>query len=1188
MPPPPAHGPGFTRLNPAQHGIAFTNALSDGRSITNRNLLSGAGLALGDFDGDGLCDLYLCGLDSDNRLYRNLGNWRFSDVTDGSPLACAGDDSTGAAFADTNGDGRLDLLVNGLASGTRLFLNEGKGRFPESTTAAGLRSRTGATSLALGDIDHDGDLDLYVANFRPTTILDRPTARFSVQTLEGRPRVAAVDGRPVSEPELKDRFLVDESGQVQETGEPDVLWLNDGKGRFHAASWTDGTFLDESGKPLAAPPRDWGLAVRFHDIDHDGDPDLYVCNDLWTPDRLWINESAGGKPRFRAISNRALRSNPTFSMGVDFGDLNRDGHEDFLAVDMLSRDRVRRQTQLAAMAPEFRPPGLFEDRVQLKRNVLQLGRGDGSFSETAHQSGVAASEWSWGPLFLDVDLDGFEDVLVGTGQHRDFQDSDGAERVQSAQRGGRPLKPSEIEDLVRSLPRLVTPKLLFHNRRDATFDEVGARWGFGDPSIAQGMAAADLDNDGDLDVVVNELFGPPGIYRNESDAPRLRVQLAGPASNPSGIGARITVRPPPGSPLPVQQAEVIAGGRYLSGDAPSRTFAAAAAGGHHVQVDWPDGRRSIVSSPSGRWLSISHQGSADAPRPPASPAPFFEDVSSRLAHSHHEEPFDDFQRQPLLPNRLSLLGPGVTWADLDGDGLDDLLVGSGKGGPVALFKGRPGGAFERVQSPPFNKPVSRDVTAIIPLAGILLAGSANHEDGMTNGGALRILDPARGVSGESVLNPGFSTGPLAVADVEGHGTLSIFVGGRAVSGRYPEPAASLLLATANGRLVPRQRMDALGLVTAACFTDLDSNGLPDLVVAREWDCPAFLRNEGGRLVPWKPVVRSGQRVLSDAEWSGWWNGVTAGDLDGDGRMDLVLGNWGRNTPFHASREAPLRLHFGDLGSGGIDLVESAFDPVTQRDWPRRELPMFRMVLPQLVERFPTHAAFASADLPAVLGEHAARMQRREVQWLDSSILLNRGDSLELLPLHPVAQRAPAFGVVVADMDGDGDEDVFLSQNWSAAQPMVQRADAGRGLWLVNDGKGILAPDESTGVVIHGDGRGAAVADFDRDGRVDLAVAQNAAATTLWHNLRARPGLRVRLKGPPGNPFGLGAMARLLAQGRPGPVREWHAGAGWCSMDSPVPVLGNPSHADAIEVRWPGKPWQRHPIPPGVIDVQLTE
>ena len=1184
------HGPGFTRVPSASVGIAFTNALSDERSITNRNLLSGAGVALGDFDGDGWCDVFLCGLDSDNRLFRNLGNWRFTDVTPSGSnpdLACVGDDSTGAAFADVDGDDDLDLLVNGLGSGTRLFVNDGKGHFAEATDAAGLRSRSGATSLALADVDGDGDLDLYVANFRPTTILDRPTARFSVQTVDGRPRVAAVDGRPVTEPDLRDRFLVDASGQVQETGEADVLWLNDGQGRFQAASWTDGTFLDESGKALASPPRDWGLAARFHDIDHDGDPDLYVCNDLWTPDRLWINESAHGKARFRAASTRALRCNPTFSMGADFGDLDRDGHEDFLVVDMLSRDRFRRQTQLAAMAPEPRPPGLFEDRVQLKRNALQMGRGDGTFAEVARQAGLEATEWSWGPIFLDVDLDGFEDVLVGTGQHRDFQDSDGAERIQAAQRGGRALRQREIDDLVRSLPRLVTPKLLFRNRRDATFEEVGARWGFGDASIAQGMATADLDNDGDVDVVVNELFAAPGLYRNEGGAPRLRVQLKGPTGNRHGLGARITVWPPNGASLPVQQSQVMGGGRYLSGEAPSRTFAAAR-GVHRVRVDWPDGRRSEVTTPEGRWLEVDHAGAMKAPPSEAPGAPWFEDVSSRLAHGHVEEPFDDFQRQPLLPNRLSLLGPGVTWADLNGDGREDLLVGTGKGGVVGVFAGQPGGTFRRLDAAPFNKPVGRDLTTLLPMMGVVFAGSANYEDGMTNGGAIRVMDPARGVSGETVLNPGFSTGPLAAADLNGDGALEVFVGGRVVAGRYPEPAASLVLGTAGGRMAPRQRLEGLGLVTAACFTDLDGDGDADLVASREWECPAFLRNEGGTLRPWSPVVRHGTNTLKDADWSGWWNGVTAGDLDGDGRLDLVLGNWGRNTPFHASADAPRRLHYGDLGAGAVETIESWVEPGTGREWPQRELPMFRMVLPPWAERFPTHAAFAAGDLVALMGDPAPRLQRREVRWLDSALLMNRGDFMELVPLPASAQRSPVFGVVVADMDGDGDEDVFLSQNWAAAQPMVQRTDAGRGLWLRNDGRGVLAPDEATGVAVHGDGRGAAAADFDGDGRVDLAVAQNAAGTTLWRNVRARPGLRVRLKGQGGNPVGFGAVARLVHEGGLGPAREWHGGAGWWSVDGPVAVLGNPWKAHAIEVRWPGKQPRRQAVPPGAVEVEVVE
>ncbi len=1190
LPPVPPHAPGFVRLNAAALGIGFTNALSDERSITNRNLLSGAGVALGDIDGDGWCDVYLCGLDSDNRLFRNRGGWRFEDVTTtpgNAALACVGDDSTGAAFADIDGDGDMDLIVHGLGAGTRLFVNDGQGKFSESTDAAGLRSRSGAMSMALADVDGDGDIDLYVTNFRPTTILDRPTARFTLQTAEGRPRVAAVDGRPVTEPDLRDRFLVDESGQVQETGEPDFLWINDGTGRFTAASWTDGTFLDEGGKQLAGPPRDWGLAARFHDVDHDGDPDLYVCNDLWTPDRMWVNESSRGRPRFRALGTRALRNNATFSMGVDFGDLDRDGHEDFLAVDMLSRVRSRRQTQLAAMAPELRPPGLFEDRVQMKRNTLQMGRGDGTFAEVAHQAGVEASEWSWGPVFLDVDLDGFEDILVGTGQHRDFQDSDGAERIQAAQRGGRALKQREIDDLVRSLPRLVTPKLLFRNRRDATFEEVGAPWGFGDASIAQGMATADLDNDGDMDVVVNELFSSPGLYRNDGGAPRIRVQLKGPSSNRHGLGARVTVLPPTGSTLPIQQAQIIGGGRYLSGEAPSRTFAATE-GAHRVRVDWPDGRRTEVITQAGRWLEIGHEGALPAPAPAPSQGPWFEDVSARLSHTHIEEPFDDFERQPLLPNRLSLLGPGVTWADINGDGREDLLVGTGKGGVVGVFAGEAGGTFRRVDAAPFNKPAGRDLTTLVPLMGVVFAGSANHEDGRTNGGALRILDPARGVSGEAVLNPGFSTGPLATADLDGDGAMEVFVGGRVVAGRYPEPASSLVLSTAGGRLAPRQRLDALGLVTAACFSDLDGDGDPDLVATREWDAPAFVRNDGGKLVPWKPVVRHGGKVLSEARWSGWWTGVTAGDLDGDGRMDLVLGNWGRNTPFHASADAPRRLYFGELGGGGVETLEAWVEPGTGREWPQRELPMFRMFLPAWAERFPTHAAFAAVDLAGWMGDAASKLRRLEVQWLDSAVLLNRGDAFDLEPLHPVAQRSPVFGVVVADMDGDGDEDVFLSQNWSSAQPMVQRTDAGRGLWLRNDGRGTLLPDEATGVAVHGEGRGAAVADFDGDGRVDLAVAQNAAGTTLWRNVRAARGLRVRLKGQGGNPSGYGAAVRLVHDGGRGPAREWHGGSGWWSVDAPVAVLGNPWKAKAIEVRWPGKAIRNQPIPPGATEVELVE
>jgi len=301
---------GFERQLPENTGINFTNILSDPRSVANRNLLSGSGVACGDIDGDGLCDLYFCGLDSDNKLFRNLGNWKFQDITaSAGPIECPKQDSMGAAFADVDGDGDLDLIVNALGNGARLFLNDGKGQFTEATDAAGLRSKSAAMSLALADVDGDGDLDLFVCNYRPTTIKDNPQTRFSMQMVNGRAIVAAVDGQPATAPDLTNRFVASPSGTVFEFGEPDVLFLNDGHGHFTAVSWTDGSFLDEQGKPLTQPPGDWSLAVQMRDLNGDGAPDIYVANDNASPDRMWLNNGNG---TFRAFDPLAFRHTEIF------------------------------------------------------------------------------------------------------------------------------------------------------------------------------------------------------------------------------------------------------------------------------------------------------------------------------------------------------------------------------------------------------------------------------------------------------------------------------------------------------------------------------------------------------------------------------------------------------------------------------------------------------------------------------------------------------------------------------------------------------------------------------------------------------------------------------------------------------------------------------------------------------------
>ncbi|MEY2787173.1 MAG: hypothetical protein RLZZ34_316 [Verrucomicrobiota bacterium] len=1184
--------PGLTRLSASVLGVEFTNRLSEDRAVTNRNLVSGSGVALADVDGDGRLDVFFCGLDSPNALYRNLGDWRFTNITARAlpgvswlnPLS-GSNDSTGVAFADVDGDGDADLLVNQLGGGTRLWLNDGAGLFQEATDAAGLRSRTGATSMALADVDGDGDLDLYVACFRPTTVLDQPNTRYQLRQTDTGTVVVAVNGRPATAPDLTNRFEIRSTGEVVEMGEVDTLFLNDGRGRFTPVSWTAGAFVDSSGQALSAPPRDWGLAARFHDFSGDGKPDLYVCNDLHTPDRIWINETGPDHVvRFRELAVSALRTNPTFSMGVDFGDLDRNGAVDLFAVDMFSRNRAWRHTQTAGMAPVMRLPGRIADRAQVQRNVLQLQRGDGTWADVAWQAGVEASEWSWGPLILDVDLDGFEDLLVPNGQWRDFQDGDGARRIAEAQRRGALKLPSEIAAMVRSFPRLATPNVAFRNRGDATFEEVSSAWGFTADSISQGAALGDLDGDGDLDVVMNDLMDSPAFYRNNASAPRILIRLRGRAPNTRGIGAAVTVRAPG---LPDQTQEIIAGGRYLSGDEPVRSFAAGRGPTVVLRVRWPSGRVSEWRDvPVGSAVEVSEDASpgAEAPAAPDRPLRWFENQSSRLAHRHEDEPFDDFGRQPAMPHRLSQLGPSLTWTDLDGDGSPDLVIGAGRGGKpgVRIQDGR--GGFEARETAPFHKTTSRDLTSILPINGVLLAGISNYEDGLTNGGALRVYDLAGGRSGEILVGTPFAVGPLAAADVDGDGSLEVFVGGRSVAGRYPESTPSLLLRNQGGRLVPAIRWEGLGLVTAACFTDLDGDGHSDLVIAREWDPPRFFRNDSGRLVDWNPVLEG-----VAGRGAGLWNAVVAGDFDEDGRLDLVLGNWGRNTRWSVSPAAQRRLWYGDFGSGqGFDLAESWFDPSMRADRPEREMGLWAALFPAVRERVDSLAAFSKATLPMLLGEALTTARSVSMDTMDSVLLLNRGDRFVMKALPAAAQRAPVSSLCVADFDGDGHDDVFLSQNLSTAHPFAERYDAGRGLWLRGDGRGGFVAEENSGVSVPGDGRGAAVCDYDGDGRVDLAVGQNGSETTLWHNVGARPGVRVRLSGTGGNPAAVGARVRWKSADGYGPVREIHLGSGDGSCDDPTPVLGTGGrNVESVEIRWPGGAVSTVPVAIGQLEVRAA-
>jgi len=1161
--------------------------VADELSVTNRNLLNGSGVALGDVDGDGRCDIYFCRLGGPNKLYRNLGGWKFQDITDEAGVACPNQNSTGAVFADIDGDGALDLLVNSLGGGTRVFKNDGKGHFTEITAQSGVASRAGSMSLTLADVDGNGTLDLFVANYRPTTIQDQLRVSLHFDYIDGRPVVTSVNDQPASTPEWTNRFTVTAAGTVLEFGEAPTLFLNDGKGHFSPVSFTDGSFLDEDGRPLSEPPRDWGLSAQFHDLNGDGAPDLYVCNDLFTPDRIWIND---GKGKFHAIARTAIRSTSAFSMGVDCADIDRDGAVDLFVVDMLSRDRRSRQVQVGGSTPTAWPIGVFDNRPQVSRNTLQWNRGDETFAEISYYAGVEASDWSWDPIFLDVDLDGYEDILISNGQMRDFQNIDMAHQIEAA-KSARGISHADLSRVVKMYPPLTPPKMIFRNRGNLTFEEMGAAWGFDSHSIAHGLAVADLDNDGDLDVVMNNFNEQAGVYRNEGIAPRIAVRLRGTTPNTQGIGAKIVVY---GGPV-TQSQEVICGGRYLSGDDPMRVFAAGSLTNQlRIEVTWRNGRKSVISDARpNRIYEIAESGAtATAGAPPgatrpAAPGPFFEDVSAMLGHQHTEESFDDFARQSLLPNRLSQGGPGVAWHDLDGDGWDELIVAAGKGGHLGVFRNNGQGKLTR-SSPVVTAPATtRDQTTALGLLSSLLVGSSNYEDGLTNGAAVRIFDLRGRKVDDSLPGQISSTGPLALADIDGDGDLDLFIGGRSVPGRYPEAASSLIFRNEGGKFVldaeNSRRLERVGMVSGAVFSDLDGDGYPELILACEWGPIRVFHNDHG-------TFTEQTKELGLETFTGWWNGVTTGDLDGDGKLDIIASNWGLNSKYRASRERPRLLYYGDLvGNGDVDLVEAYYDESMGKEVPERGLLAVSKGMPFVRGRVTDFTAYGRASTAEVFGEKLKTAHLLQATTLASMSFFNRPGQFVGVELPPEAQFSTAFGVCVADFDGDGAEDIFLSQNFFATSPDSTRNDAGRGLWLRGDGHGGLkpVPGQESGVKVYGEQRGCAVGDYDGDGRIDLVVTQNGAAAKLYHNVGAKPGLRVRLNAGPNNPTGIGAVVRLVFAKGMGPAREVHAGSGYWSQDSPVQVMATPETPTQIWVRWPGGKVTTHGYPVGAREVAVA-